>query len=106
MKNRIHVGAWNAVNEYLTVESDFKEIAKSGMDFIIMTYTRDDKAIENLAWAEKYNVKCLIWDGEINNANDLTKEKVLEIVKPYADSCLLYTSCWRSFYTSIFFKAN
>lgn len=86
MKNRIHVGAWNAVNEYLTVESDFKEIAKSGMDFIIMTYTRDDKAIENLAWAEKYNVKCLIWDGEINNANDLTKEKVLEIVKPYADS--------------------
>ena len=86
MEKRIHVGAWNAVNEYQTTENDFKEIAKSGMDFIIMSYTRDEKAVENLAWAEKYNVKCLMFDGAINDAEDLTAEKVLELTKPYADS--------------------
>ena len=69
-KNRIHGGAWNGVNELETVEKDFQEIAKSGMDFIIMTYMHDKKSEQNLAWAEKYNVNILMWDT----------------------SCLLYTS--------------
>lgn len=85
-KNRIHVGAWNGVNELETVEKDFQEIAKSGMDFIIMTYMHDKKSEQNLAWAEKYNVNILMWDTRVNGNFNITDNELRQITEEYKNS--------------------
>lgn len=87
-KNQIAIGAFIAIsnNSYAT-EDDFKMIADCGIDFIILDYVHgDEKSRQCLYWAEKYGIKVIIHDYELNALSPFTEEKVKELTSAYSKS--------------------
>lgn len=86
-KDQIEVGGFCAIHREYAVEDDFKMLAECGIDFIILDYLHDDEKSEQcLHWAEKYGIKVLIHDYDLNALSVFTKTDVEQMTAAYRES--------------------